>query len=74
MSARAGSPITTFFRICDGVRVRFADTTADSDVTVLLPAIETRGRYLLKFDLVNEGVDWFERCGSETTTRSLLVI
>jgi MoaA/NifB/PqqE/SkfB family radical SAM enzyme len=45
-----------------------------TDVTVMLPAIATPGRYTLKFDLVNEGVDWFERCGSETTTRSLLVV
>ena len=22
------------------------------------------GRYALKFDLVSEGIDWFERCGS----------
>src|SRR6187200_1173047 len=35
MSAEAGSPITTYFRVCDGVRVRFADTKADSDPTVL---------------------------------------
>ena len=32
----AASPITTYFRVCDGVRVRFADTRADSDVTMLL--------------------------------------
>ena len=38
MSAEAGTPIPTYFRICDGVRVRFADTKADSDVTVLLLA------------------------------------
>jgi pimeloyl-ACP methyl ester carboxylesterase len=38
MNAEAGSPITTYFRVCDGVRVRFADTKADSDVTVLLLA------------------------------------
>src|SRR2546430_13625456 len=38
MSAGLGSPITTYFRVCDGVRVRFADTNADSDVTVLLLA------------------------------------
>src|SRR6186997_604459 len=38
MSAEAGSPITTYFRVCDGVRVRFADTKADSDSTVLLLA------------------------------------
>jgi len=38
MSANAVSPITTYFRVCDGVRVRFADTKAVSDVTVLLLA------------------------------------
>ena len=32
-----------------------------------------RGRYALKFDLVSEGIDWFEKCGSRTTTRSLWV-
>lgn len=30
------APITTYFRVCDGVRVRFADTRAESDVTMLL--------------------------------------
>ena len=34
----AGSPISTYFRVCDGVRVRFADTKARSDTTVLLLA------------------------------------
>ena len=38
MSAEAGSSITTYFRVCDGLRVRFADTRADSGVTVLLLA------------------------------------
>ena len=38
MSVEAVSPITTYFRVCDGVRVRFADNTADSDITVLLLA------------------------------------
>src|SRR6266446_10801318 len=38
MSAGPGSPITTYFRVCDGVRIRFADTGADSDTTVLLLA------------------------------------
>jgi len=38
MSAEAGSAITTYFRVCDGVRVRFADNKADSDVTVLMLA------------------------------------
>jgi len=36
MSVEAVSPITTYFRVCDGVRVRFADTKADSDTTLLL--------------------------------------
>jgi hypothetical protein len=38
MSAESVSPITTYFRVCDGVRVRFADTKADSDITVLMLA------------------------------------
>src|SRR5215207_4457952 len=38
MRAEAGSPISTYFRVCDGVRVRFADTRADADSTVLLLA------------------------------------
>ena len=37
MSAEASS-ITTYFRVCDGVRVRYADTKADSDTTVLMLA------------------------------------
>jgi pimeloyl-ACP methyl ester carboxylesterase len=32
------STISTYFRVCDGVRVRFADTKAPYDVTVLLLA------------------------------------
>jgi pimeloyl-ACP methyl ester carboxylesterase len=38
MSAEAGSPVATYFRVHDGVRVRFADTKADSGVTILLLA------------------------------------
>ena len=38
MSAEAASPITTYFRVCDGVRVRYADTKAKSDTTVLMLA------------------------------------
>jgi pimeloyl-ACP methyl ester carboxylesterase len=38
MSAEAVSPISTYFRVCDGVRVRFADNRAESDITVLLLA------------------------------------
>jgi pimeloyl-ACP methyl ester carboxylesterase len=32
------APITTYFRVCDGVRVRFADNRAHSDITTLLLA------------------------------------
>ena len=28
----------------------------------------------LKFDMVSEGIDWFEACGSPTTTKTLVVI
>jgi pimeloyl-ACP methyl ester carboxylesterase len=38
MSAEAVSPISTYFRVCDGVRVRFADNRAASDMTGLLLA------------------------------------
>ena len=38
MSTETVSPITTYFRVCDGVRVRFADNGAKSDPTVLLLA------------------------------------
>jgi pimeloyl-ACP methyl ester carboxylesterase len=35
----SATPITTYFRVCDGVRVRFADTKADAaETTVLLLA------------------------------------
>jgi hypothetical protein len=36
MGAEAVLPISTHFRVWDGVRVRFADCKADSGVTVLL--------------------------------------
>ena len=38
MTSEPGSPITTYFRVCDGVRVRFADTVDDADATLLLLA------------------------------------
>jgi hypothetical protein len=46
---------------------------ASADVDIALPALPARGRYLLKFDLVSEGVEWFEKCGSPTTVRPLWV-
>ena len=43
------------------------------DVGIDVPTPAAPGRYALKFDLVSEGIDWFERCGSPTTVRSLWV-
>ena len=42
-------------------------------VPIQIVAPKTPGRYSLKFDLVSEGIDWFEACGSPTTTKSLVV-
>ena len=53
-----------------GAPAKRAQTAADGTYRVLLAP----GRYRVKLDLVNEGVDWFERCGSETTERPLWVI
>ena len=50
------------------------DGGAAADITIDVPAPTAPGPYSLKFDLVYEGVDWFERCGSETTTRALWVV
>jgi hypothetical protein len=41
-------------------------------ITITAPA--QPGRYAIKFDLVSEGIDWFESCGSPTTTKTLVVI
>ena len=46
--------------------------TADVPITVTAP--DKPGRYALKFDLVSEGIDWFEACGSPTTMKTLVVI
>lgn len=42
-----------------------------ADIAIDLPPIAERGRYQLKFDLVSEGVEWFEKCGSPTTVTPL---
>jgi hypothetical protein len=44
-----------------------------TDIAIEIPTPGEPGRYALKFDLVSEGIDWFERCGSPTTIRSLWV-
>lgn len=43
------------------------------DVPIDIAAVDRPGRYALKFDLVSEGIDWFERCGSAPTVRTLIV-
>jgi len=45
-----------------------------AEVPITITAPKERGRYVLKFDLVSEGIDWFEACGSPTARRSLVVI
>ena len=44
-----------------------------ADIAIELPPIAEPGRYALKFDLVSEGVEWFEKCGSPTTMTPLVV-
>ena len=44
-----------------------------TQVQIDIPAPEKPGRYALKFDLVSEGIDWFEKSGSPTTVRDLVV-
>jgi hypothetical protein len=44
-----------------------------ANVAIDIPIPPQPGRYALKFDLVSEGIDWFERCGSPTTIKPLVV-
>ncbi len=46
----------------------------EADVTIEVPAPPKPGKYALKFDLVSEGIDWFERCGSAVTYKTLRVL
>ena len=43
------------------------------EVPIEVPLPKARGRYQLKLDLVAEGIDWFEACGSPTTSAPLVV-
>ena len=47
---------------------------AQTRVPITITAPAEPGRYALKFDLVSEGIDWFEACGSPTTTKTLVVL
>jgi len=44
-----------------------------ADVPIEIPVPAGPGPYQLKFDLVSEGIDWFEACGSQTTIKPLRV-
>ena len=44
-----------------------------ADIALDIPPLDTPGRYALKFDLVYEGVEWFEKCGSPVTVKPLWV-
>jgi hypothetical protein len=44
-----------------------------ADIRIDVTAPDSPGKYGLKFDLVSEGIDWFESCGSPTITRGLWV-
>jgi hypothetical protein len=45
-----------------------------ADISLRLEHLPEPGRYVLKFDLVSEGVEWFEKCGSPTTSQALWVL
>jgi Radical SAM superfamily/Iron-sulfur cluster-binding domain len=47
---------------------------ATTELPVRVTAPDKPGRYALKFDLVSEGIDWFESCGSQTTVKTFVVI
>jgi len=50
--------------------LRPATTT---EIPIEVPIPDKRGHYAVKFDLVYEGIDWFEKCGSQTVTKPLVV-
>jgi hypothetical protein len=49
------------------------DPGARVEVPIEIVAPANPGRYTLRFDLVSEGIDWFEACGSPTTEKPLIV-
>jgi hypothetical protein len=50
---------------------RALEPGAWADLVFSLPSPAVPGEYQVRFDLVREGVDWFEHCGSEVTVRRL---
>ena len=70
LRARDGSPVSV-----DLARVRLEGTTAPGRTQTIAFAIAAPdpGDYLLEFDLVSEGVGWFEMNGSATVTLAVVV-
>ncbi len=44
-----------------------------ADVAITIPGVESPGEFWLKFDMVSEGVDWFESVGSPLVWRRFIV-
>jgi len=68
---RDGSPLAVDF-----ARVRLAGGSAPGDIQTVsfeLKPPPAPGEYLLEFDLVSEGVGWFEMNGSATATVAVVV-
>src|SRR6201995_4038472 len=71
--------MTTYFRVCDGVRVRYADTRADSGTTVLMlaPWPETLFAFRRIWDRVTSlgmaGTLTLPGCGRSDQTRPELI-
>jgi Radical SAM superfamily len=71
LCGRDGDVVSRDFERAWLPRTLSPESSVDVEMTMTAPA--TRGRYGLKFDLVSEGIDWFEACGSETTTKTMVV-
>jgi SAM-dependent methyltransferase len=70
LRARDGHPISLDF-----ARIRLEDTTAPGQTQHVAFALDPPepGDYLLEFDLVSEGVGWFEMNGSATMTLAVRI-
>lgn len=43
-------------------------------IKIILPPLSDPGKYFIKFDMVSEGIDWFESGGSQVVWKNLSVI
>jgi len=70
LRTRAGSPLAVDF-----ARVRLTGATVPGDMQTVSFSLKPpdAGAYLLEFDLVSEGVGWFEMNGSATVSVALTV-